>query len=72
MTTTNSIITWPTLLPESNMTIHAGKSWKNRSGLVKRLDAPAPPDELTIRKLNELAATRPFCTPHKVKKHEIL
>ena len=72
MTTTNSIITWPTLLPEPNMTAHAGKSRQNRPGVVKRLDSPAPPDELTIRKLNELAAQRPFCTPHKVKKHEIL
>ncbi len=72
MTTTNSIITWPTLLPESTMTAHAGKSRQNKPGVVKRLDSPAPPDELTIRKLNELAAKRPFCTPHKVKKYEIL
>jgi hypothetical protein len=31
-----------------------------------------PPDEKTIRQLNELAASRPFCTLHHVKKHEIL
>jgi hypothetical protein len=54
------------------MTAHAGKSRQGRKGLVKRLDSPAPPDELTIRKLNELAAKRPFCTPHKAKTHEIL
>ena len=72
MTTTNSIITWPALLPESNMTAHAGKSRLSKPGVVKRLDSPPPPDELTIRKLNELAAKRPFCTPHKVKKYEIL
>jgi len=54
------------------MTAHAGKARQSRPGLVKRLDSPAPPDELIIRKLNELAAKRPFCSPHKVKKHEIL
>jgi hypothetical protein len=54
------------------MTAHAGKSRLSRSGLVKRLDSPPQPDEITIRKLNELAATPPFCTLHKVKKHEIL
>ena len=72
MTTTNSFITWPTLLPEPNMTAHAGKSRQSRPGLIKRLDSPPLPDELTIRKLNELAAKPPFCTPHKVKKYEIL
>ncbi|HTI90866.1 MAG TPA: hypothetical protein VL727_09765 [Puia sp.] len=72
MTTSNSFITWPTLLPESTMTAHAGKSRQSRPALVKRLDAPAPPDEVTVRKLNELAAKRPFCTLHKVKKYEIL
>jgi hypothetical protein len=71
MTTTNSFITWPTLLSEPNMTAHAGKARKSRTGLVKRLDSPAPPDEQTIRKLNELAAQRPFCTLHKVKRYEI-
>jgi hypothetical protein len=54
------------------MIAHAGKTKQSKPGLVKRLDSPAPPDELTIRKLNELAAKRPFCTLHKVKKHEIL
>jgi hypothetical protein len=54
------------------MTAHAGKSRQSRPALVKRLDAPAPPDEVTVRKLNELAAKRPFCTLHKVKKYEIL
>lgn len=72
MTTTNSFITWPTLLPEPNMTAHTGKSRLSRPGLIKRLDSPPPPDELTIRKLNELAAKHPFCTLHKVKKYEIL
>ncbi|HMI61702.1 MAG TPA: hypothetical protein VK518_12355 [Puia sp.] len=72
MTTIYSLITWPPLLPEPNMTTHAGKSRQSRSGLVKRLGSPAPPDELTIRNLNELATKRPFCTLYKVKKHEIL
>jgi hypothetical protein len=72
MTTINSFTAWPTLLPEPNATARAGKSRQSRPGLNKRLDSPAPPDELTIRKLNELAAKRPFCTLHKVKKYEIL
>lgn len=72
MTTSNYLITWPTLVPESNMTIHTGKSRRNKPGLVKRLDMPAPPDQVTIQKLNELAAKPPFCALHKVKKHEML
>ena len=72
MTTTNTFITWPALLPESTMTAYPGKSRQNKPGLIKRLDAPAPPDELTIKKLNELAAQHPFCSPHRAKKHDIL
>ncbi len=43
-----------------------------RNGVIKLLPAPAPPDEKTIRELNELAAKHPFCSLHKVKKHDPL
>jgi hypothetical protein len=40
--------------------------------MIKQLPSVTPPDEKTIRKLNELAASRPFCSLHHVKKHETL
>lgn len=70
MTTTNSYTTWPALLPDSAMTMHSTKTRRNRPGLVKSLTLPAPPDEATVKRLNQLAARPPFCNPHKVKKHE--
>lgn len=72
MATTNYLLTWPPLLPESKMTVHTGKLRQNKSGLVKHMGPPAPPDQVTIQKLNELAAKPPFCALHKVKKHEML
>ncbi|MBS1601230.1 MAG: hypothetical protein JST42_01085 [Bacteroidetes bacterium] len=72
MTTTNSFTTWPGILPESTMTVYPGKSTRNKPALIKRLELPPPPDEATIKKLNELAAKHPFCSLHRVKKHETL
>ncbi|WP_431216741.1 hypothetical protein ACQ86N_20545 [Puia sp. P3] len=73
MTTTfNSLISWPTLLSESTMTVHPGKSSRNKPALIKRITLPAPPDEATIQRLNELAAKHPFCSLHRVKKHDTL
>jgi hypothetical protein len=71
MTTTNTLITWPALLPEATMTVHSTKSRRNKTGLVKRLSEQIPPDDATIQKLNDLASRPPFCTPHKCKKHEM-
>jgi hypothetical protein len=48
------------------------RSRRQKSGVVKLITSPAPPDENTIRHLNELASQRPFSTPHKVKKHDTL
>jgi len=48
------------------------KSRRQKSGVVKLITSPAPPDENTIRKLNALASSRPFSTQHKVKKHDTL
>jgi hypothetical protein len=31
-----------------------------------------PPDEKTIRELNELASRRPFCAFRKVRRHDTL
>jgi len=45
---------------------------RNKSALVKRITLPAPPDEATIKKLNDLAAKHPFCSLHRVKKHDPL
>jgi len=73
MTSTfDSLVSWPALLPESTMTVHPGKSIRSKPGLVKRITLPAPPDEATIQKLNDLAAKHPFCSLHRVKKHETL
>jgi hypothetical protein len=63
---------WPELVPESTRTTFSIQSKKKKPGLLKSLQAPAPPDESTIRRLNELASTPPFCNPHKVKKHDLL
>lgn len=72
MTTTTIFTPWPALLPESTLTVRTATTKQSRSGLIKRLDAPAPPDEITIQQLNELATKQPFCTPYKVKKHDML
>jgi hypothetical protein len=71
-TTSNTRIPWPALLPESTMTVHPGKSIRSKPALLKRITLPSPPDEATIKKLNELAAKHPFCTLHRVKKHDTL
>ena len=54
------------------MTAHSATTRKNKPGLIKLLNAPAPPDEATVRKLNELATRQPFCKLHRVRKHDLL
>jgi hypothetical protein len=71
-TTSKSPVPWPSLLPESTMTVHPGKSIRSKHALIKRITLPAPPDEATIKKLNDLAAKHPFCSLHRVKKHDTL
>ena len=46
------------------------KTQRPGRGVVKLMPPPNPPDEATIRKLNDLAAKHPFCNLHRVKKHD--
>lgn len=68
---TSSLAIWPTILSESPMTAYT-KAQRPRTGVIKLMPPPTPPDEATIRKLNELAAKHPFSAPHKVKKYDTL
>jgi hypothetical protein len=68
---TNSLAIWPTILSESPMTAYK-TTQRQRPAVVKLMPPPTPPDELTIRKLNELAAKQPFCALHRVKRHDPL
>jgi hypothetical protein len=70
---TKSLTAWPSLLPEksSTTTMTAYPTRKKRQGVVKQLPPITPPDEATISRLNDLAARKPFCNSHKVKKHEL-
>jgi hypothetical protein len=68
---TNTLVSWPSILPEPTA-IAFQKIRSTRPALIKHLPVVTQPDEKTIRQLNELAASRPFCNLHHVKKHEIL
>jgi hypothetical protein len=69
---TNSIHAWPSALPESKISIFSSPTRRNRTGVVKKILPPDPPDEATIRRLNELARKNPFCTHHRVRKYDLL
>jgi hypothetical protein len=69
---TNPINAWPLALPESTIAAYNSKTRRSRSGLKLLVSPPAPPDEATIRRLNELAAKNPFCTHYKVRKYDLL
>jgi hypothetical protein len=69
---TNTLTNWPVLLPESTMIAYNTKAIRQQSGVLSLLAAPEPPDENTIRKLNELAAKHPFCILHRVKRYDML
>ena len=71
ITSWSSVPTDPTVRT-AHMTAYPSTTRKNKPGLVKLLTPPAPPDEATVRKLNELATRQPFCTLHRVKKHDLL
>jgi hypothetical protein len=70
--TTNSLSNYPSLAAEHSMTAINTRPRRQRAGVVKLITSPAPPDENTVHKLNALAGSRPFCTRHKVKKHDTL
>ncbi|MDO6434580.1 hypothetical protein Q4E93_28475 [Flavitalea sp. BT771] len=68
-----SLANWPALLPENALTAYnPSKSQRQKPGVVKLMPMVPPPDEKTIRELNELAARRPFCTFRKVRRHDML
>jgi hypothetical protein len=69
---TNPIHAWPLALPESTITAYNSKTRRNRSGSKMAIPPPSPPDEATIRRLNELAAAKPFCSLYKVRKYDLL
>jgi hypothetical protein len=66
---TKSLAIWPS---QTTMTAFSSTSRKYRTGVIKLLEPPIPPNEETIRRLNDLAHRFPFCTLHKVKKHDLL
>ena len=68
---TSSLVILPNILSERLMTAVNKVEWPE-TGVVKLMPPPNPPDETTIRKLNELAAKHPFCAFHRVKKHDTL
>ncbi len=70
--TTNSLPNWLSIAPDHSKMAFSTKSRRKTSGVVKLITSPAPPDENTIRRLNALASRRPFCSLHKVKKHDTL
>jgi hypothetical protein len=70
--TTNSLSDWQLTAPEHSMKALSTTSRRQKSGVVKLITHPSPPDEHTIRRLNALASRKPFSTPHKVKKHDTL
>jgi len=70
---TKSLASLPSILAESYFAIYTpGKSAKRSSGAVKLMPPTTPPDETTIRKLNDLASTPPFCTFRKARRHDML
>jgi hypothetical protein len=68
-----SVAAWPAHLPESSIAVYNPvKSQKRTSGVVKLMQPVPPPDEKTVRDLNALASTPPFCTFRKARRHDTL
>lgn len=68
---TNSLMSHPSILPESSLIAYP-TTRKNKPGIIKLLPPCVPPDEKTIRRLNEMAAKHPFCLHYKVRKYDLL
>jgi hypothetical protein len=74
-----SLTSFPVLIPEVT---YGERPGRQKPGVVKGvvklmaspppMAPPPPPDEKTIRRLNSLAARRPFCQLHRVKKYDML
>jgi hypothetical protein len=69
---TNSINARPPELSESTINAYGQQTRRSRTGAIKLLQPPTPPDEATIRRLNELAQQNPFCTLYRCKKYDLL
>jgi len=67
------LASWPALLPEKALTAYnPSKSQRQKQGIVKLMPPTPPPDEKTIRELNELASRLPVCAFRKVRRHDML
>jgi len=67
------LATWPALLPEKTLVAYnPSKAQRQKPGSIKLMSAVPPPDEKTIRELNELASKLPFCAFRKSRRHDIL
>jgi len=70
---TKSLAEWPALLPEKLLTAYPAKvQQRQKQGVVKLMPPVPPPDEKTVRELNDLASTRPFSAFRKVRPHDTL
>lgn len=67
---TKSLTSLSALQPEHSLTAH--KTQRPKQGVVKLMPPTPPPDEKTIRELNRLASSRPFCAFRKVRRHDML
>jgi hypothetical protein len=64
---------WPIVVSEKDIITYSSKPTRRKKpGVIKALQPLTPPDEATIRRLNELAASKPFCTHQKVKRFDLL
>jgi len=70
---TKSLAQWPALLPEKSLTAYPVKAQQRpKQGVVKLMPPVPPPDEKTIKELNDLASTRPFCAFRKCRRFDTL
>jgi hypothetical protein len=69
----DSAASWPALLPEKSLAAYnPTKAQRQKQAVVKLMPPVPPPDEKTIRELNALASTRPFCAYRKIRLHDTL
>jgi|GEM_PF-961772 len=70
---TKSLSKLPALQSERSLVAYnSDKTQRHRQGVVKLMPPTPPPDEKTIRELNRLASTRPFCAFRKGRRHDML
>ena len=63
----------PAHQPEHSLIAYSSKTQHQKpGGIVKLMPPVPPPDEKTIRELNRLASTQPFCAFRKGRRHDTL